>query len=253
MDQPTFDHKDFYYGRRQTVAHNQTGQPIYTKTPLTPDDFLDPQPGDQFEQGEAHDRAVRRLRAIFRTLFRYNPAVTILTGVKLVWPVPGLAQPAPDLAVVSHLDDPHRQRPIFDVAREGKAPHLIVEVISPRFASQDLEEKAAIYAKAGIREYFTLNPGLRAQSDATAYTILGFRLQGEAYTAIAPDPQGRVHSETCSCWFGIRPDGQDFYVINARTGQEIEPAAEDDESVAAAQADAAFRAQSIASQLDFLR
>src|SRR4029079_3967831 len=128
----------FYYGRRQIIKYDRTGQPSYTYLPLTEDDFLDPQPGDEFVHGERHAQDIRTIRRIFQHLYRYNPFMTVLSNIKLVWDVPSLAQPTPDLVIIPNVTEPERPRTLFDVGLEETKPHFVLEIVSPRLAVADL-------------------------------------------------------------------------------------------------------------------
>lgn len=244
--------QEFYYGRRQLIRYDKTGQPSYTYLPLTLADFLNPQAGDDFAQGAAHQQLVEELCYRLRYHYRYNPAMGVLSQVKMIWPVPGLAQPAPDLAVIPNLSNPERVRPQFDVTTEGTQPTLVLEVTSPRFAQLDLTEKVAIYAQAGVREYFIV-AGMNPAGAASAYRLLGYNLVDSAYRPIAPDDQGRLYSTALRIWFAVHEAGNDIELVDKRTGRTIQPDADYRESIAVARAEAANRATHIAAQLDFLR
>ncbi|HXF61434.1 MAG TPA: Uma2 family endonuclease [Caldilineaceae bacterium] len=233
-------------GRRQIVTQNVTAQPEYEEVALTAADFLNPQPGDEFFHGEQHDAAVKRLAAILRGLYRYSSFTAVLTGAKIIWLDPALPQPAPDLAVVARVTEPQRPRPTFNVSEEGATPRFILEVTSPHLAEIDRVEKRALYAQAGVQEYFILD--LVGNGPA----LLAYRLEDGVYVPIAPDEQGRLYSAANKAWFMVGANG-DVQVIEARTGAVIEPPENADEPQAAAQVEAAWRAQSIASKLDFLR
>ncbi len=251
---------NFYYGRRQIINYDKTSQPSYTYLPLTQADFLDPQPGDEFIHGAQHDATVRKLRRIFQHVYRYNPLIAVFSRIKLGWNVEGLPQPAPDLMVIPNVTEADRPRTVFDIAEEATRPRFVLEVCSPRLAALDLDKKAAIYQQAGVAEYFIVDAGLRetplAAEDKSPmvghYTIIGYRLEQGHYVALTPDADKRIFSKTNKVWIGPTPTGDDFIVIDPRTGELVEPNAEYDDSPAAAHAESTFRAQSIASQLDFL-
>jgi Uma2 family endonuclease len=249
-------------GRRQIVTHTTTAQPRYTTQDLTPADFLNPQPGDEFFHGDSHAALVAYLARCFRHLYRYSPIVAVLVGAKLIWDDPTLAQPAPDITVVANLTDPQRLRDRLDIAAEGARPRFILEVTSPALASLDLAEKVELYARAGVQEYFIVQPAPDAQS--TAATIIAYRLDQGVYQPLAPDTAGRVYSATNKVWFtadtpqtGASPDSHGAHglrLVEERSGRTlIPPDDHDDEPSAAAQVDATLRAQSIASKLNLGR
>jgi Uma2 family endonuclease len=247
----TLSDDEFYYGRRQLIDYNRTAQPTYGYQPLAQADFLDPQEHDSFQHGPRHDAAVQRLYAIFRRHYRVNPLVAVFSGVKLRWGIANLPQPAPDIAVVPGAESWDSQRSVLDVATEGVLPALIVEVLSPRFVEADLTDKVAIYAQAGVQEYFIIDSGEREDRDTLAYRVIGYRLVDGRYEAIAPDAQGRLYSTVARLWFAPSADGQQMIAISKRTGEPIEPDPDSLLNPATARAEAAFRANSIASQLDF--
>ncbi len=242
----------FYYGHRQNVVYDKTGQPSYTYAALTVADFLNPQPEDEFAHGIRHALDVRTLRRIFRHVYRYNPFMTVLSQVKMIWETKTLPQPAPDVAVIPNVTEPDQTRTVFDVQSEETRPRFVLEVVSPRLAEADLQDKVAIYQQAGVTEYFVLDSGLRPENEnaeTAAYTVLGYRLENGVYQPIAPDARGWLFSKTTKTWFGVTPERDNFFVNDERTGQPIVPDSEQDESSAAANAEAVFRAHSIAAQL----
>lgn len=244
---------EFYYGRRQIIRYDKTGQPSYTWLPLRRADFLDPQEGDEFEQGARHDADVRKLRRIFRYLHRYNPATLVLSQVKLRWEEPDLPQPAPDLMVIPQASEPERPRLIFDVAGEQARPRFVLEVTSPPFAELDLVDKLTIYAAAGVDEYFIVHAVQRPELSEVDYHLFGYTLNEGCYRPLAPAEQGRLYSAVNRIWLAVDAEQGQIIVIDERTGVPVTPDSSYDEASAAARAEAASRAHAIAAQLDFLR
>lgn len=243
------DADPFRYGRRQIIRYDKTGQPNYRWAPLQPVDFLDPQSGDEFQHGPQHDQIVQRLRRRFRYLHRYNPTTLVISNLKVRWP--GIeAAPAPDLAVIPQAPEPELARTQLDVAAEGVAPHFVLEVTSPAFAHFDRAEKLALYAQAGVVEYFIVD--LVADAEQSAPRLHGYRLEAGRYRPMMPDREGRLLSTINRVWLRLTAD-LDVGLIDERNGQPVEPEATYEEPTSAAPAEAAFRANSIAAQLDLLR
>lgn len=63
----------------------------------------------------------------------------------------------PDLVFVSN-----ERRDIVGPNLIDGAPDLIVEVLSPSTRTRDRREKAALYARSGVREYWLVDPRARA-------------------------------------------------------------------------------------------
>ncbi|MBX3012710.1 MAG: Uma2 family endonuclease [Caldilineaceae bacterium] len=243
----------FYYGRRQVITYDRTAQPTYHYTPLTQADFLDPQPTDEFAHSPRHDADVAYLMGIFRHHYRGNPLVTLLHKAKMIWDVEGIAQPAPDLAVAIGVESWASEPTQFDVRAAGQRPRFVLEVVSPRFVEADRVDKVQIYEQAGVQEYFVVDSGERADATTLHYQIWGYRLVKQQYQPIPPDATGRVYSKVNRLWLMVNPAGDGVTAMSERTGQPIIPDADSLTSVAAARAEATFRATSIAAQLNFLQ
>jgi Uma2 family endonuclease len=244
-------------GQRRLFQFNENGQPAYQVYDLTADDFLDPQPDDEFFHGELHNRSVRILAGMLQHHYRYSPTVSVHMRPKIVWPDDTLAQPMPDVAVVNHLVDAHRLRPIIDLAAEQQADGVegevsiraIFEVTSPLLAEVDLEAKRTLYARAGVGEYWIIDSGLRPGQEQPHFTIVGYALQGGEYQLIPPTASGRWESKACRLWLEVSEDGQSFQLGDLRTGKALPIPSEDDDPSISALAEASRRAASIADQL----
>lgn len=248
-------------GQRKLFHFNDNGQQTYQSYDLTPDDFMDPQSGDEFFNGEAHDYTVRILASMLRYHYRYSPTVSTHIKPKVIWTDVSLAQPMPDVVLVNHLNDPQRHRPVLDLTSErvaeqalGPAPEgvtvrAIFEVTSPLLAQTDLEDKRVLYARANVPEYWIIDTGLRPDQEQLHYTILGFQLENGEYKPIPAQSSGRWESPACRLWITVSPDHQSFQLGDMRTGKALPEPADDDNPSIATQSEADRSAQSIASQL----
>lgn len=109
----------------------------------------------------------------------YNAPIDVL--------LPGLATPVqPDVIFINKA----RLNIVRDERVEG-APDIIVEVLSPSNWLVDRRDKFRIYAKAGVREYWIVDPKAR--------TIELFCLRGSTYALIGKYGVGEiVRSEVLS-------------------------------------------------------
>lgn len=247
----TPDEDAFYYGRRQVITYSKTAQPSYNYAPLTQADFLNPQADDEFAHGPRHEADLRYLNGVFRYHYQGNPVVVVYSGVKMVWDVEDIAQPAPDLAIVIGAESGESNLKEFHVQAMGQRPRFILEIVAPRFVEADLVEKLQIYAQAGVQEYFIVDSGERMGQPTVHYTVTGYRLVKGVYQPIPPESDGRVYSKVNRLWLSPNAANDGVTAISERTGQVIVPDADSLTSAVAARAEAAFRATAIASQLDF--
>lgn len=74
-------------------------------------------------------------------------------------------------------------------------PDLVVEVISPSSRRSDRVAKMALYARAGVPEYWIADPVERS--------LVINLLQGDTYVSVAPDADGWLTSPTLA---GLRVD-----------------------------------------------
>src|SRR3954470_22632902 len=128
-------------GQRRVFYFNDNGQPAYQVYDLTVDDYLNPQPGDEFFLGEAHDRVARILGGMVLYHYRYSPVASVHLRPKLIGADRSLSQPVADIVVVNNLSEPQRQRPTLDLPQEEAAAtegpvslRAIFEVTSPLLA-----------------------------------------------------------------------------------------------------------------------
>ncbi len=211
------------YGHRIVEIIDETGAKDYIYQPLMQDDFLDPQEGDHFVQGTRHEKDVGDIASIFRYLHRAHPNFTVYSDLKIIWEIPGLSQPAPDVAIIPHVAEPDRPRRSFDVSEEGTRPRFVLEMVSPNYVEPDYGRKPDIYERVGVEEYIIVDSGLRIRDNTLSYTVTGYRLRGNRYVAIVPDARGWIYSEVNRVWIAPNEARDDFIVVDAQTGERIIP------------------------------
>jgi len=80
-------------------------------------------------------------------------------------------------------------------------PDIVVEIMSPSTRGTDQVRKMALYAKAGVPEYWLVDPERQA--------LVINRLAGDEYAAIAPEPEGIIVSHVLS---GLRVDPSEVFL-----------------------------------------
>jgi hypothetical protein len=208
----------FRYGWRRVSETLPNGETAYRDIPLTQADFLNPQVGDHMVQSDKHFALVKSLHSRFTKRYLYDPTVGVFSDVKMLWGIPGLAEPAPDLAVVPGLKGKDEYHSSFDVVKEDTRPCLIVEVVSPHYAGDDTD-KVAIYQQAGIAEYIILNPHF--ETHQLDFELQGYRLIDGQYEPMESDAQGRLLSETTGVWFEIGATGYSLVLTDAMMGERL--------------------------------
>src|SRR5436305_2968987 len=148
----------FRYGWRPKLVPLPNGAFDEQWIPLTAEDLLDPQLGDVVPQGGVHFKLVRDLADVLDRHFEARKDVYVAGDLKMLWGIPGLSEPAPDVAVIFGV--PRELEPTtFDVVEEGALPALVIEVVSStdsKTRENDYEKKVEIYQRAGIPEYLIL-------------------------------------------------------------------------------------------------
>jgi Uma2 family endonuclease len=141
----------------------------------------------------------------------------------------------PDFFVVQGVS--HRRRKSWVVWEEGgKAPDVVIELLSDTTAHKDRNEKKLVYQdRLRVPEYFLFDP---IEGD-----LEGFRLRGSVYVPIQPDERGRLVSEQCqlalACWAGVFSDEDSLWLRWETLQGVLLPTAEEAAQVAQAAAQVA--------------
>jgi Uma2 family endonuclease len=218
----------FRYGSRWRRVRLPSGEVSEQEIPLTAEDLLDPELGDEVTQSKPHAKAVTTLNDLLERHFDDDPDVQVLFDMKIVWGLPGLPNPSPDIMVVRGAGE-DEGRSIFDVTQEGVLPCLILEVVSYSDAAMyknDHEIKVDIYQRVGIPEYLIVDPSFSAEDPLQ---LTGYRLAPNGrYRRIEPDSRGRLHSETTNLFFAPAQDGRTVRIGDASTGEWLLTAREEE-------------------------
>ncbi len=101
----------------------------------------------------------------------------------------------PDIFVVKDVDGTRDRRKWVVWLEKGRYPNIIIELLSPTTAHQDLGPKKRIYEKTfRTPEYFCYAPDSRQ--------LQGWKLSGGNYIPIEPDHNGRLRSDQLEGWLG---------------------------------------------------
>jgi colicin import membrane protein len=228
----------FRYGTRWRRVRLPSGEVTEQPIPLTPEDLLDPELGDEVTQSGPHSLITTTLYDLLRRWFAAASDVLVLFDMKILWGLAGLPNPSPDLAVVRGARDKEKDRTIFKVAEEGVRPCLIIEVVSNSDAEMrrnDHEKKVEIYQRAGIPEYLIVDPPFAPEG---RLLLTGYRLASDRrYRRIEPDSLGRLRFETANLLFAASLDGRTVRVADAETGDWLPTSSDVEAAQKAAEAE----------------
>jgi Uma2 family endonuclease len=212
----------FRYGSRWRKVHLPNGEVTEQQIPLTAEDLLNPELGDEVTQSEAHFQFLHWLTDLLLRHYRTREDIKLAGDMKMFWGIPGLKEPSPDIAIIPGVRKKFdMDRGSFDVVEEGVHPCLIIEVVSATDSEvrrNDYEKKVKIYQQAGIPEYLICDPPTSVTQERLLLTGYRLRPNGQ-YSRIQPDAQGRLLSETTGLLFGVGPDGQTLTILDTRTGE----------------------------------
>lgn len=189
------------YGWRFIRRELPDGLIAWEQVPLTYEDVLHPEEGDQVTHSSLHQRRWHYLREVFERQVAHDPTAVVLDDVRIEWDVPDLKPHGPDLMVIFGVKE-RKDWSAFRVAEEGVRPALIVEITSPETRGHDVITKVDHYEMAGVPLYVIVDaverrgqPGVR---------LIGYRLTPQGYQALAPDDQGRLWLAPVRVWLGVR-------------------------------------------------
>jgi Uma2 family endonuclease len=208
------DEEPFRLGWRYRTVVLPDGESELQEEPLTEADLLDPRMGDHIAHSSWHTLTVHMLYEILSWRYEDRPDMLVTSQLKMIWGIPDLPNPAPDLALIPGVRDKDRIRNDFRVEDEGTRPALVIEVVSeePEHWRADHEKKVEIYERAGVPEYLVVDP----PDHERGCHLTGYRLnEAKRYEPIPPDSQGSILSVTTGLWFA--PAGETIHLIDAAT------------------------------------
>jgi Uma2 family endonuclease len=191
----------FRYGWRYVLRPTPDDPHHFEQVPLTLEDVLHPEEGDQVLCNYDHQRRVRYLADVFLARVADRSDAVVLNDVRIAWDAPGLKAHGPDIMVIFGVRR-IRNWSTFDVAQEGARPTLIVEVTSPETRALDLEIKVTHYARAGGPLYVIVDA--YEQRGEARLRVLGYELADGEYRPLVPNAEGRLWLAPLKVWIGVQ-------------------------------------------------
>ncbi len=190
----------FRYGWRYLQHTLPDGTTQIEQVPLTLEDLLHPEEGDQVTHNAAHQRRCRYLCNVFSAQLRHDRTAVVLDDVRVKWDVPELKPHGPDIMVIFGVRE-RKNWSTFDVAQEGVRPAVIVEVTSPETRSIDRSDKLEEYDLAGVPHYVIVDSFSRRGEETVR--LLGYTQTPSGYRVLAPDTRGWLWLEPLRLFIGI--------------------------------------------------
>lgn len=145
--------------------------------------------------------------------FRNDPRVYVTGNIFVYYlDAAGVRQTpvAPDIFVVHGVEK--KDRRIYKVDEEGKAPEVVIELTSTSTKVEDLVTKHYIYAGLGVREYFLFDPF----RETTQSALHGFRLEGGEYV-----PMAGIHLHSEVLGLDLRVEQGQLRLYDPQTGERL--------------------------------
>jgi Uma2 family endonuclease len=177
-----------------------------------PEEYLPESDGRPMAETDLHrDQMVDLLDAL-KEYFRDAPMVYVSGNIFVYYLDEDNVRQSvsPDILVVAGVEK--RERRVYKVDEEGKAPDFVIELTSTNTKLEDLNTKRMIYANLGVREYFLFDP----YGEAIRPALRGLRLEGKDYV---PMMGNRLRSEVLG--LELRLEKGKLRLYDGKTGQYL--------------------------------
>jgi Uma2 family endonuclease len=185
---------------------------------------------------DRHRKLIIGLLHALEEFFRNKPKVYVSGNIFVYYrDENGEQQPvSPDIFVVRGVEK--KERRIYKIDAEGKAPEVVIELISRTTTVEDYVTKRHIYAQLGVREYFIFDPFREAQPAALA----GFRLENGAYVPMTvARSNGTLYLRSKILGLELRVEKSQLRLYDPKTGERLRTPEEAEDELREAQAEVA--------------
>lgn len=170
--------------------------------------------GKPMTETDKHRREMTALIEALIAYFNATPNVYVSGNLMLYYEEGNpSASISPDVFVVKGISK--KERRVYKLWEEGKAPDVTLEITSRSTRLEDLGTKRALYAEFGVAEYFIYDP----YQEYLKPPLQGYRLEKDAYVPIAADAQGRLYSNVLELALQITQG--DLRLFDPRAGKYL--------------------------------
>ncbi|MDZ7289492.1 MAG: Uma2 family endonuclease [candidate division KSB1 bacterium] len=144
------------------------------------EEYLPESDGKPMAETDVHRNLMIALLHALKEYYREQPQVYVSGNIFIYYrDEAGVMQSvAPDIFVVFGVEK--KDRRIYKLEEEGKAPQVVIELTSSSTKAEDLILKHYIYANLGVQEYFLFDP----YGETIRPALRGFRLEGGEYVPL---------------------------------------------------------------------
>jgi Uma2 family endonuclease len=220
------------------------GTVVVDTIPLTLEESLVPEEGDQVPESYLHEQWRTYLSLVFQQRLAADPAAVVLSDVRVEWGRPGVPGYTPDVAIMRGVREQREWR-TFDLAEEGARPVLVIEITSPRTVENDRVAKRRAYAQVGVECYILIDTVSRRRQPSVR--LVGYRRGAAGFEPLPPDARGWLWLAAVDLWLGLENGRPRLYESDGRPVPDyVEQAAQNAEQAALIAAQAARNAEQAA-------
>ena len=152
------------------------------------EEYLPESDGKPMAETDTHRRYMLDVLDALDEYYRDDPWTYVTGNIFLYYPdeTGKLHAVSPDIFVVHGVEK--KDRRIYNMKVENKAPEVVIELTSLSTKMEDLGNKRFLYASLGVKEYFLFDP----LSETMHPVLRGFRLEDGDYMPIVGT---RLHSQ----------------------------------------------------------
>jgi Uma2 family endonuclease len=202
-DEPDLD--AYRYGSRFVRVVAPDGTETVDQVPLTLDDVLFPEPGDDIPNGNAHSDDLSYLMNVFNYKFSNYQTVVGLSRCLVDWNLPGVKPLRPDISLFFGVKGRISSSSIFDVAKEGARPVLVIEVTIPATRINDVGAKVDYYHRAGVPLYVIADVVEQDETDRR-FELIRYERTPSRYKRVKSDQRGWIWLNPVHLWLGLTRD-----------------------------------------------
>jgi Uma2 family endonuclease len=178
-----------FYGWRYLRRRDAEGREYLQEVPLTLEDVLYPQEGDEIPMRPQHQIECAYLANVLRARYADDSTVAVLSDCLIDWGVAEQRNHQPDVAVFQNVQTPPNPRQgTFHLIASGGRTELIIEVVSPDTRENDVVRKPEDYHRLGIPLYVLIDQ----QREEGPRRLHGYRWTPSGYEEQSLDAQGRL-------------------------------------------------------------